>query len=382
MKFIKRTTDLKEIQHYLETFPAVAILGARQCGKTTIAQEFEFDHYFDLENPVDLGRLDNPKLALENITGLIVIDEIQLKPDLFPLLRYLIDNHPKQKYLILGSASRDLIHQSSESLAGRIANYELGGFRIHDFTMNNNRALWMRGGYPKSVLAHSETESIEWREQYIKTFLERDIPMLGIRIPAHTLRRFWTMISHYHGQLLNHAELGRSFGISDMTVRKYLDILESTFMIRILQPWHINIGKRLIKQPKIYLRDSGIFHTLSSIENYNQLHANPKLGVSWEGFALEAVCRSIGKQPNSVYFWRTSNGAELDLYWQAKGQNWGVEFKYADAPKLTKSMKIANEDLNLSHLWVVYPGTDCYSLTKNISVLPFENVSSTWDYSH
>ena len=382
MKFIKRNTDLKKIQHYLETFPAVAILGARQCGKTTIAREFEFDHYFDLENPVDISRLENPKLALENITGLIVIDEIQLKPNLFPLLRYLIDNHPKQKYLILGSASRDLIRQSSESLAGRIAHYELGGFRIHDFTMKNNRALWIRGGYPKSVLAHSETESTEWREQYIKTFLERDIPMLGIRIPAHTLRRFWTMISHYHGQLLNYAELGRSFGISDMTVRKYLDILESTFMIRILQPWHINIGKRLIKRPKIYLRDSGIFHTLTSIENVDQLYSNPKLGVSWEGFALEAVCRSIGKQPNSVYFWRTSNGAELDLYWQAKGQHWGVEFKYADAPKLTKSMKIANEDLNLSHLWVVYPGADCYSLTKNISVLPFENVSSTWDYSH
>lgn len=381
MKFIKRNTDLKKIQNYLEVFPAVAILGARQCGKTTIAREFKYAHYFDLENPGDLSRLDNPKLALEDLTGLIVIDEIQLKPDLFPLLRYLIDNHPKQKYLILGSASRDLIRQSSESLAGRIAYYELGGFSLHDFEMKHNRELWIRGGYPRSVLAHSETESALWREEYIKTFLERDIPMLGIRIPAHTLRRFWTMISHYHGQLLNQTELGRSFGISDMTVRKYLGILESTFMIRILQPWYVNIGKRLVKRPKIYLRDSGIFHTLVSIENGDQLYSNPKLGSSWEGFALETVCRSIDKPANSVYFWRTSNGAELDLYWEAKGKNWGIEFKYADAPTLTPSMKIANEDLNLSHLWVVYPGTDCYSLTKNITVLPFNNILPSWDYS-
>jgi len=229
----------------------VAILGPRQCGKTTLARTMNADHYFDLENPQDAARLDQPQLALEDLTGLIVIDEIQRMPELFTLLRYLVDQGRERKFLILGSASRDLIRQSSESLAGRIAYYYLGGFRLHDIGPENMKTLWLRGGLPKSFLAASDEESYLWRNQYVTTFLERDIPQLGITIPARTLRRFWLMLSNYHGQILNYAELGRSFGVSDMTVRKYCDILEGTFMIRILQPWYANIGKRIVKRPKL-----------------------------------------------------------------------------------------------------------------------------------
>lgn len=286
MKLIVRTRDLAEIQKLIELFPATAILGQRQCGKTTIAGQFKYDHYFDLENPRDLAILDHPQLALENLSGLIVIDEIQRKPDLFPLLRYLVDTNPNQKYLILGSASRNLLKQSSESLAGRIGYYHLNGFRTSDVGKEQMVRLWLRGGLPRSYLANSEEASLLWRENYISTFLERDIPQLGIQIPALTLRRFWTMISHYHGQILNYSELGRSFGISDMTVRKYIDILEATFMLRILHSWHLNIKKRLVKQPKIYIRDSGIFHSLQSIATHKQLLSHSKLGASWEGFAL------------------------------------------------------------------------------------------------
>lgn len=381
MTFVNRDIDLQKIQQYLEEFSVVAILGARQCGKTTLAKEIDYDHYFDLENPVDLAKFDSPKLTLEALSGLIVIDEIQRKPELFSILRYLVDNHPDQTYLILGSASKKLIRQSSESLAGRIAYHELSGFQPYDFDSDIIRNLWVRGGFPRSLLAASDATSFRWREQYVSTFLERDIPALGISIPANTLRRFWTMIAHVHGQLLNYRELGRSFGISDMTVRKYMEILESTFMLHILQPWHVNLGKRLVKQPKIYLRDSGILHSLLSLEDFDQLHSHPKFGASWEGFALEITCRSIDKPANALFFWRTHNGAELDLFWQAQGKNWGIEFKYSDAPSLSKSMNIATQDLDLSHLWVVYPGKEAYSLSNKVSVLPLASVSAQWDYT-
>ncbi len=374
MKTIKRKQDFKEIGDFIESFPVTCILGPRQCGKTTISKEFKFDHYFDLENPRDLARLDHPQLALEELKGLIVIDEIQRKPDLFSLIRFLVDNNPTQKYLILGSASRDLIKQSSESLAGRIAYFNLGGFSPEDIGKENLQQLWLRGGFPLSFLPKTDRQSVRWRQNYITTFLERDIPMLGINIPANTLRRFWTMLSHYHGQVINYAELGRSFGISDMTVRKYIDILEGTFMLRVLQPWHVNIGKRLVKRPKIYLRDSGIFHSLMYINNREQLYTNIKLGASWEGFALESVCHSIRKTAQEVYFWATHAGAEIDLFWQEDGKNWGAEFKYADAPSLTKSMKTALNDLEMSHLWVIYPGNKEYKLSENITVLPLKNI--------
>lgn len=380
MKLIERKTDFQAISKLLNSFPVVGLLGPRQCGKTTLARELTFDHYFDLENPRDIARLGQPQLALEDLKGLIVIDEIQRSPDLFPLIRYLVDNHPQQKYLILGSASRDLLKQSSESLAGRIAYFHLGGFRITDVGRESIKKLWVRGGLPRSFTPKTDEESRLWRENYITTFLERDIPQLGINIPSHTLRRFWTMLSHYHGQIINYAEFGRSFGISDVTVRKYLAILEGTFMVKVLQPWYVNIGKRLVKRPKIYLRDSGVFHALMAIETMEQLLSHHKLGASWEGFALECVCRSIGKRDQEFYFWNTHAGAEMDLCWQDGGKNWGVEFKYLDAPRLTKSMKIVVDDLDLEHLWVVYPGSEFYKLAENITVLPLKNISDKWDY--
>lgn len=381
MKRIKRPIDLRQIRERIDSFPVTAILGPRQSGKTTIAREFDFDHYFDLENPRDTARFEQPQLALEDLEGLIVIDEIQRIPDLFPLIRYLVDMNPGQKYLVLGSASRDLIRQSSESLAGRIAYFHLGGFGIHDVGEKHIRRLWIRGGLPDSFLAHSDAQSIIWRENYIATFLERDIPQLGINIPARTLRRFWTMLSHYHGQVLNYAELGRSFGISDMTVRKFIDILEGTFMIQVLQPWHVNIGKRLVKRPKIFIKDAGIFHSLMNIDNQDQLNLHPKLGASWEGFALECTCKSIAKMPHQLYFWRVHAGSELDLFWQQGGKNWGIEFKYADAPRLTKSMKIVTKDLSLEHLWVIYPGKETYRLTENITVMPLKSLPEVWLYN-
>ena len=380
MKLIARPIDRIRILKLLDTFPVTAILGARQCGKTTIARNINHDHYFDLENPIDMARLDHPQLALEDLDGLIIIDEIQRSPDLFPLIRYLVDNHPKQKYLILGSASRDLIRQSSETLAGRIAYYSLGGFSIQDVGAENFKALWIKGGFPDAFTPVHEESSILWRQNFITTFLERDIPQLGINIPARTLRRFWTMLSHYHGQIINYAELGRSFGISDMTVRKYIDILEGTFMLRVLQPWYVNTGKRLVKRPKIYLKDSGLFHTLMNIDNYEQLVSHPKLGASFEGFALESMCRQINKNDNELYFYSIHSGSELDLFWQGQGKNWGAEFKYTDAPRLTRSMKTVQNDLDLAHLWVVYPGKTTYRLAENITVLSLIDSQGNPDY--
>jgi predicted AAA+ superfamily ATPase len=377
---IIRQKDITEVSKLMEIFPVTAILGARQCGKTTLAKQFNTDHYFDLENPRDLARLDQPQLALEDLEGLIVIDEIQRKAELFPLLRYLVDENPKQKYLILGSASKDLIKQSSESLAGRIAYYYLGGFTLHDVGKNQWNDLWFKGGFPRSFLASDDEAGHLWRENYISTFLERDVPQLGISIPANTLRRFWIMLSHYHGQIINYSEIARSFGISDMTVRKYMDILEGTFMIRLLQPWYINIGKRVVKRPKVYLRDSGIFHTLMSIQTMEQLITQPKLGASWEGFSLELACRAIGKADQQYFFWRTHAGAELDLLWQESGKNWGIEFKYADAPRLTKSLTSTASELDLQHLWIVYPGKEEYKLTSNITALPLKNIGEDWRY--
>lgn len=380
-KLIKREAEIEHINNLISSFPVTAILGPRQCGKTVLANQVAFDHYFDLENPRDSVRLETPQLALEDLEGLIVIDEIQRFPDIFQLIRYLVDSKSKQKYLILGSASRDLIRQSSESLAGRIGYHRLGGFTLSDIGKKNLQKLWLRGGFPRSYLAGSSSKSFLWLENYINTFLERDIPQLGISIPARTLRKFWTMISHYHSQVLNHSEIGRSFGISDMTVKKYMNILEGTFMLRVLQPWHTNTKKRLIKRPKIYIRDSGIFHSLMSIENKKQLFSHNKLGASWEGFALEYISRSINKRDEELYFWQTHAGAELDLLWQHKGKNWGIEFKYADAPRKTKSMEIALKDLKLSHLWVVYPGKKAYKLSKNLSVIPIHDIAESWDYS-
>jgi uncharacterized protein len=377
---LQRHIDYEQIQKRLATNKVTALLGPRQSGKTTLARQWKANHYFDLENPRDIAQFQNPQLTLERCRGLIIIDEIQRQPELFPLIRFLVDTHPEQRYFILGSASRDLIRQSSESLAGRISYYTLLGFRKTDVSLKQTEQLWLRGGLPSAFLAKNNAISYQWREDYIRTFLERDIPALGIRIPAETLRRFWQMVSHYHGNLSNFSEIGRSFGIADTTVRHYIDILVGTFMIRTLQPWYINIGKRLVKRPKLYFCDSGIFHTLLAIETPEALYRHPKLGSSWEGFALDCVWRSIGKPDEQAYFWATHSGAEVDLFWQHNGKQWACEFKFADAPTLTKSMRSALTSLNLEKLWVIYPGNTQYYIHEQIEVLPLKNLPAYWEY--
>jgi len=377
---LQRHIDYAEIKKRLATYKVTALLGPRQSGKTTLARQFQADHYFDLENPIDLARFQNPQLTLERCRGLIVIDEVQRKPELFPLIRFLVDTYREQHYLILGSASRDLIQQSSESLAGRISHYTLLGFRTTDVGQAEIERLWLRGYLPPSFLAKDDEISYQWREDYMRTFLERDIPALGIRIPAETLRRFWQMVSHYHGNIINFSEIGRSFGIADTTVRSYIDILVGTFMIRTLQPWHINIGKRLVKRPKLYFHDSGIFHSLLALETQEALYQHPKLGSSWEGFALDCVWRSIGKPDENAYFWATHSGAEVDLFWQHNGKHWACEFKFADAPTLTKSMFSALTTLDLEKLWVIYPGNTRYPIHKKVEVLPLKDIQEYWEY--
>lgn len=372
-KIIVRHKDRTAIADLLNIFPVTAILGPRQVGKTTLAKTFHPDHIFDLENPRDFALLENPQLALEKLVGLIMIDEIQRKAELFPLLRYLVDNNQKQRFLILGSASSNLRQQSGESLAGRIGYHYLTGLNLTETGASSMETLWLRGGFPRSYLTESDSQSMTWRTNFISTFLEKDLTVLGINVPAATMYRFWTMVSHYHGQTINYSELGRSFGINDKTVKQYLSILEDTFMIRQLMPWHANVSKRLVKSPKIYLRDSGIFHALQSINTMQELRSNPKIGASWEGFALEEMVSMLGKRDSEVFFYGTHSGAEIDLYWQDKGKKMGAEFKYIDAPRTTKSMHQAIADLNLDELRVIYPGDKKYQLTEKIWAMPLEN---------
>jgi predicted AAA+ superfamily ATPase len=372
---IEREKDFRNIKNLIKDFPVTAILGPRQCGKTFLAQQMDADHYFDLENLSDHAAFQHPQTLLDPLKGLIVIDEVQRQPELFSVLRYLVDHNPQQKYLLLGSASGALLRQSSESLAGRIGYYYLSGFQIADVGGGNIRRLWLRGGFPRAYLARNNESCRQWQDNYLTTFFEKDLPQLGITIPSQTLRRFWTMLSNYHGQIINFSEIGRSFGVSDMTVRKYIDILQSAFMIRVLQPWFSNIGKRLVKNPKIYFRDSGLFHRLLSLSQERDLLGHAKLGSSWEGFALECLIENLVLHPQEIYFWSTHAGAEIDLIWQASGKWWGAEFKYSDAPTLTKSMSIASSDLNLKHLWVIYPGKKEYPLARQISALPISSMS-------
>jgi len=381
MAVIPRPQDGKIVRGLLREFPVTAILGPRQCGKTTLARGIKADHYFDLENPRDAALFAAPQATLESLSGLIVIDEVQRSRDLFPLIRHLVDTHRDQRYLILGSASGELLRQSADSLAGRIAFHELGGFRLGDVGADMWRRLWLRGGLPRSYTARSNEASSRWREQYVSTFLERDIPQLGIAIPAATLRRFWMMLCHYHGQVLNSSELARSFGVSDMSVWRYLEILQSAFVVRLLQPWHANLGKRLVKRPKLYLRDSGLMHSLLAVHTARDLAANNKLGASWEGFALDVTTRAIRKRNEEFFFWATHSGAEADLFWREHGRNWAVELKYTDAPRLTASMASAIKDLQLARLWVVYPGDKTYELAANATALPLVAVADPWRYT-
>ena len=373
----KRERFLQDIHQAFEVHPVIALLGPRQCGKTTLARLYQerFGHemsfsYFDLENPRDLAKLSSPMLNLEESLGCIVIDEIQRREELFSILRVLVDQKKQRRFLILGSASRDLIKQSSETLAGRIRYIELTPFSYSE--VDHADRLWLRGGFPRSYLAKNEVQSVEWRSAYISTFLERDIPNLGIQIPPSMLRRFWMMLAHYHGQISNRSELGASLGISHTTIHRYLDILTGTFMMRQLQPWFENIEKRQVKSPKIYFRDSGIFHSLLGVLDWKSLHNHPKLGSSWEGFALEEVIRFHEATPDEAYFWAIHNQAELDLLILKNGKRLGFEFKYADAPQITKSMQQAFDLLKLDSLTVIFPGKERFFLAKKIEAVGFQ----------
>ena len=379
---IDRTPHRQALLRALKANPIAGLLGPRQVGKTTLARHIAElpswrgrAHWFDLEDERDLERLASPMQALEGLKGLVIIDEVQRRPELFPTLRVLADRHPlPTRFLVLGSASPDLIKQSSESLAGRISYYVLPGLSLAETGRSDWKRLWVRGGFPRSYLAGSEASSLDWRRSLVKTYLERELPGLDFRVPAQTMRRFWMMLAHYHGQVWNGSEFARSFGVSDKTVRDYLAVLADTFMVRSLGPWHENISKRQVKSPKVYFRDSGILHFLSGVENFAQLSTNPRCGASWEGFALEQTIQRTGAQDEQCYFWATHQGAELDLLLVRGRKREGYEFKYSASPGLTPSMRTAFQDLKLDHLWVVHSGPKRYSLAKGIDAIPLADL--------
>jgi predicted AAA+ superfamily ATPase len=368
---IERPQLLARLRAGLRTSPAVALLGPRQCGKTTLARQLAGtlkSTYFDLESPVDQARLSEPMTALESLRGLIVIDEVQRHPDLFQILRALLDRKPvRARFLILGSASPELLRQSSETLAGRIAIVEMAGFALEELNRPDLDRLWLRGGFPRSFLARTEAASTAWREDFIRTFLERDLAQLGVQVPAGTMRRFWTMTAHYSGGIWNSSEIGRSLGEAHTTVRRHLDALSSALVVRVLESWHANVGKRLVKSPKVYIRDSGLLHTLLGIGDRRQLDGHPVVGGSWEGFIIEQLLAHLPKA--KAYYWRTQAGAELDLLLFLKGRRIGIEIKRADAPKMTPSMASALRDLDLHRLLVVYPGSVRYALGPKVEVM-------------
>ena len=366
----------EQVEASLKTRPVTTILGPRQCGKTTLARLVGKSlkaSYFDLEDPEDDARLQNPKLVLGPLTGVVILDEIQRRPDLLPLIRVLADRRPLPcRFILLGSASPDLMKGASESLAGRVHFIDMSGFTIAEVGRRGRDQLWLRGGFPDSYLAESEEESWKWREDFIRTFLERDMPQLGVQIPPLMLRRFWTMTAHYHGQIWNGSEIGASLGVSNHTTRRYLDLLSGSYVIRQLQPWFENVGKRLVKSPKVYVRDSGLFHCLLNLPTREALDNHPKLGASWEGFAMEQILSWVGER--NAWFWATHGGAELDLMVNLSGKRWGFEFKYQDAPKMTKSMHMALADLKLDFLWVVYPGNSSYLMDERVECVPLHEL--------
>lgn len=377
---IQRNHVLGQVVDLLGRFPVVGIIGARQVGKTTLARQLatgDWDRVtvFDLEDPRDLARLTDPTLAIQDLRGLVVIDEIQRKPELFPVLRVMADRPQRPaRFLILGSASPNLLRQSSESLAGRISYLELGGFSPDEVGVDHLRKLWIRGGFPRSFLAGSKRDSFEWRLEFIRTFLERDLPQLGISIPAATLRRLWTMLAHSHGQILNVSAFARSFGVADTTVRRYIDILTSTFVVRQLQPWHENLRKRQVKSPKVYLADSGLLHALLNLGDLEDVESHPQAGASWEGFAAEIVRASLGARRDECYFWATHAGAEIDLVVIRGRSRLGFEFKRTVAPSVSRSMHIALEDLGLERIDVIHAGDVTFPLADCIRAVPLSRV--------
>jgi predicted AAA+ superfamily ATPase len=373
---IFREHYMKSVRRALRRSPVCAILGPRQCGKTTLARavaEETKSFFFDLESPADQTRLANPELALASLRGLVVLDEVQAMPGIFPVLRVLADRKPlPARFLLLGSASPGIIRDTSETLAGRVEFVDMGGFDLSETGSDKWRELWMRGGFPKSYLARNQADSAAWREGFIRTFLERDLPNFGIRVPAPAMRRFWTMLAHSHGQVWNASEIARSMGLSDKTVRSYLDTLTETFVVRQLQPWFENIGKRQVKAPKIYLRDSGLLHALLGLGTSAQVESHPRVGASWEGFAVEQVLRRHRNQP--AWFWGTQSGAELDLLVQDGNKRIGYEFKLSEKPTTTRSMRVAMEDLRLDELHIVCPGKISAPLDEGISITGIETL--------
>jgi predicted AAA+ superfamily ATPase len=367
------------LRRALAEAPVVALLGPRQCGKTTLAREVARGReasIFDLEDPADLASLDAPKAAIESLKGLVVLDEVQRKPDLLPLLRVLADRpRTPARFLVLGSASPHLVRGVSESLAGRVRFVEMGGFDVREAGPDRHATLWLRGGFPRSFLAPSEVSSLAWRESFIRTFLERDVPQLGITVPAPTLRRFWAMVAHVHGQVWNAADLARSLGTSEPTARRYLDLLTGAYVLRQVPPWFENIAKRQVKSPKVYVRDVGLLHALLSLRTRKSLLSHPKCGASWEGFVVEQVLALA--RPAEAYFWGTHAGAELDLMIVRDGRRIGFEAKFEDAPRTTRSMHIALDTLRLQRLYVVHPGAKSYRLTAKIDALSVLDLART-----
>jgi len=369
---VPRHAIVTALETALERSPVVVLSGPRQCGKTTLARALlraDSVNYFDLEDPASLARLDEPMTALRPLEGLVVIDEVQRRPDLFPILRVLADRRPSPAhFLILGSASGDLLRQTSESLAGRSERITIGGFSLGEVEASGLQDLWRRGGFPLSYLASTETDSLSWRSEFIQALLERDLPQWGVRVPATALRRFWTILAHYHGQTWNAADPARTLGVSESTVRRYLDLLTDAFMVRQLQPWHADLRKRQVKAPKVYVRDSGLLHQLLGIDTAKALMSHPKLGASWEGFAIEQAL--VAEPHDEAFFWATHQGAEIDLLLRRGGRLLGVECKRTDAPRVTPSIKIALADLELDRVAVVYPGERRYPLADRVEAVP------------
>jgi predicted AAA+ superfamily ATPase len=378
---IERKIVKSTIRTALNRSRVVVLLGPRQCGKTTLARQFvppDSLNYFDLEDPFSITRLEQPMTALQKLKGIVVIDEIQRRPELFPVLRVLADRNPMPaRFLILGSASPALLRQSSESLAGRQETISIGGLTLDDVGIKRQEQHWLRGGLPLSFLAKNEKDSLAWRKNFVQAFLERDIPQFGIGIASPALLRFWAMLAHYAGQIWNSAEPARSLGISETSVRRYLDIMEGVFMVRQLKPWHENLKKRQVKSPKIHFRDSGLLHQILGIRTMTDLLLHPKCGASWEGYIVEEVIAAA--KPDEAYFWATHTGAELDLLLFKENRRIGIEIKRADAPKLTPSMRTAITDLKLDKLYVIYPGSKRYSLAPNVDSLPMTQIKNAFN---
>ena len=371
---IARSRLVESVRQALSRSRVVSLLGPRQCGKTTVGRQLlaaNSPNYFDLEDPASLARLDEPMTALRELKDLIVIDEVQRRPELFPVLRVLADRVPlPARFLILGSASPTLLRQSSESLAGRIALIQMNGFSLEEVGVATHLRHWLRGGFPLSYLAEDDSRSSLWRADFIRTFLERDLGQMGFSTPSSTMLRFWTMAAHYHGQIWSHAAIAGAMNIGEKSVRRYLDVLTDLYMLRQLQPWHANLKKRQVKSPKVYFRDTGLLHYLLGVRNEKDLWTHPKCGASWEGYVIEESLRAV--QPEEAFFWATHQGAEIDLVLVKDGRMLGVECKRVDAPRLTPSMRIALDDLKLERIAVVYPGAKRFPLAEQVEVVPLD----------